>query len=117
MIDTKLYPYEENPTCPKCRAINLNNADVDQGYDLIVQASDNNKHKVAFFDAHYCSGGKPIEEERKVPTLGGMVEVTDKFNCAGVTEEHLHRRCGNCHYGWLSVTADADRKTKVAAVN
>jgi hypothetical protein len=49
MIDTKLYPYEENPTCPKCRAINLNNADVDQGYDLIVQASDNNKHKVAFF--------------------------------------------------------------------
>jgi hypothetical protein len=65
MIDTKLYPYDENPTCPKCRAINLNNADVDQGYDLIVQASDNNKHKVAFFDAHYCSGGKPLEENAK----------------------------------------------------
>lgn len=56
----------------------------------------------AHLDHTFCAGGKEPTEDASVATLMGAVAVQKSWDCAGLTESHLHVKCRNCGFRWLS---------------
>ena len=60
------------------------------------------------FDVHWCEGSQALTRQITVPTIVGMQKAEVDNTCAGVTGEHLHYQCRNCHWRWLQQVADVE---------
>jgi len=106
MENTKLKPYREVASCPKCGA---GKREGDASVETTIAMEESMRIFPCACRARYCPGGKQAKEVQPSFSLGGItLSVDQRANvCAGIPGEHLHVTCSGCGYESLMECRDA----------